>query len=81
MVLPAMRSIVRRRFLLFCTVRDGLAELDLLGCGRALTMRVEDCAAHAVLILRSPPQAGVSKDASGKHFPVHDAFLILKLLR
>jgi hypothetical protein len=49
--------------------------------GRALTMRVEDCAAHEVLILRSPPQAGVSKDAPGKHLPVHDDFLILKLLR
>jgi hypothetical protein len=76
-----MRSIVRRRFLLFCTVRDGLAELDLLGCGHVLTIRVEDCAAHAVLILRSPPKAGVSEGASGKHLPVHDDFLILKLLR
>jgi hypothetical protein len=76
MVLPAMRSIVRRRFLLFCTVRDGLAELDLLGCGRALTMRVRE-----VLILRSPPQAGVSKDAPSNQPPAHDDFLILKLLR
>ena len=46
---------------MFCTVRDGLAELDLLGCGRALTMRIRE-----VLILRSPPQAGVSKDGRGK---------------
>jgi hypothetical protein len=42
MVLPAMRSIVRRR--------------------AALTMRVYDFAAENVLILRSPPPAGVSKD-------------------
>jgi hypothetical protein len=43
---------------------------------RALTMRVQE-----VLILRSPPQAGVSKDAPSNHPPRHDDFLILKLLR
>jgi hypothetical protein len=35
-------------------VRDGTSFL--------LTMRVQDFAAQEILILRSPPQAGVSKD-------------------
>jgi hypothetical protein len=48
---------------------------------RALTMRVQDSAANQVLILRSPPQAGVSKDAPSNHPLDHDDFLILKLLR
>jgi hypothetical protein len=34
MVLPVIRSIVRRRRLFGCTIRDGLAKLSLLGCGR-----------------------------------------------
>jgi hypothetical protein len=40
MVLPATQSVVRRRHLFVCTVRDGLAKLGLLGCPRLLTMRL-----------------------------------------
>jgi hypothetical protein len=42
-------------------VRDGVARL--------LTMRVYDFAAKKVLILRSPPQAGVSKDGQRRDSP------------
>jgi hypothetical protein len=61
MVLPAMRSIVRRRAP-YCAIRYGLAVLGLLGRAALLHMRVWDCAANDTLILRSPPLAGVSKD-------------------
>ncbi len=42
MVLPAMQRIVRKRRPFICTVRNGLAQLGLLGCARLLTMRSEN---------------------------------------
>jgi hypothetical protein len=52
----------------FAVIVSGLMVRDAR-LRRALTMRVYDFAAKKVLILRSPPQAGVSKDGPHRSCP------------